>query len=188
MEKQTIQSGRGLEHMKGISKTPIVLVTYRRTASNNWKSKPIILQSFRREVPALAVALRKHTGRIFYFQPPLQVFHFTRQLFSRNKGPATRYQGLHKSQLHEETSVQQILESFRTVALWRIRQEQSAVNSNSSEWRLCPFLFQPPSALSCTHFAHIELNQIFTYSACKSDPRRNPPLWQGGDILGPQNN
>ena len=30
MEKQTVQSGRGLEGMKGISKAPVVLGTYRR--------------------------------------------------------------------------------------------------------------------------------------------------------------
>lgn len=47
MRKQTIQSGRCLEYMKGISEAPVVLGTYRRTASSNWKSKPTILQSVR---------------------------------------------------------------------------------------------------------------------------------------------
>lgn len=45
MRKQTIQSGQGLEYMKSISKTPVVLGTHRRTASNNWKSELTILQS-----------------------------------------------------------------------------------------------------------------------------------------------
>lgn len=65
MEKQTIQSGRGLECMKGIRKASVVFGTYRRPASNNWKSKPTILHSLRTEVPSMAVALRKHAGRVF---------------------------------------------------------------------------------------------------------------------------
>lgn len=120
MEKQTIQSGRGLECMKGIRKASVVFGTDRRPASNNWKSKPTILHSLRTEVPSMAVALWKHAGRVFYFRSPFQVFYFTLQLSPRHEGRATQYQGLHKSQLQEETPVQQILQSLRTEALWAI--------------------------------------------------------------------
>lgn len=65
VRKQTIQPGRGLEYMKGISEAPVVLGTRRKTASSNWKSKPTILQSLRWESSSMAVALRKHTGSLF---------------------------------------------------------------------------------------------------------------------------
>lgn len=64
MEKQTVQSGGGLESMKGISKAPVVLGTYGRPASNTWEGKPSAARSLRREA-ASAAAPRKHTGRIF---------------------------------------------------------------------------------------------------------------------------
>lgn len=154
--KQTIQPGWGLEYMKGISEAPVVFGTRRRTASSNWKSKLTILRSLRREASSLAVALRKHTGRLFQFQSPLQVFHFTPQLSLRTKGPATQYQGLHKSQLQEETSVQQILQSFRTEALWRILQEQYTMISSFSEWHYIILYSCHILHPSCLNFAHIE--------------------------------
>lgn len=39
MEKQTIESGWGLQDTKGISGAPVVLGTYRRLASKNQEEK-----------------------------------------------------------------------------------------------------------------------------------------------------
>lgn len=135
----------------------------------------------------MAVALWKHTGRLFQFQSPLQVFHFTPQLSLRNKGPATQYQGLHKSQLQEETSVQQILQSFRTEALWRMLQQQYTMISSFSEWHYVLLILATFSTVLSPLCPH-RVNQIWTYSACSSNPRCNLPLWQSGKILKTQNN
>lgn len=180
MRKQTIQPGWGLEYMKGISEAPVVLGTRRRTASSNWKSKLTILRSLRREASSMAVALRKHTGRLFQFQSPLQVFHFTPQLSLRNKGPATQYQGLHKSQLQEETSVQQILQSFRTEALWRMLQEQYTMISNFSEWHYvllcsCHILHCLVSTLPSQSKSNFDLFRLFIKSQVQST---TVAIWQ----------
>lgn len=37
MEKQTVQSGRGVECMKGMRKAAVVLGTHRQPASNKWR-------------------------------------------------------------------------------------------------------------------------------------------------------
>lgn len=95
MEKQTIQSGWGWGCMKGVSEAPLVLGIH-RAAPNNSKSEPNILQSFRREAPAVAVTLGSTQGGFPSFN--LHSRHFIHSAASpRNRGPATHYQGLHKS-------------------------------------------------------------------------------------------
>lgn len=187
MRKQTIQPGRGLEYMKGISEAPVVLGTCRRAASSNWKSKPTILQSLRWESSSMAVALRKHTGSLFQFQSPLQVFHFTPQLSLRNNGQLPNIKGFinlsYKKRLQFSKSYNHLEQkhcggSFKSNTL-RFPIFQSGImffyilaTFSTVLSPLCPY----------------RVNQSLTYSACSSNPRSNPPLWQTGKILKTQNN